>query len=216
MSTDVTLDEEMLVQLVRDRGLADDHHARRAIVLTLEALGAHVPSPEREALARAMPLGLARAVSVERQRGPAQAERLYRAVARAEQATRGAAREHVQIVLGALGELLPEEIERRVERAVEPSIADLMRGAGHLSIEPPPYGIARSSRHHTLATGRPGSEHPVSESPPPGPQLESVAAENPHGESKLSSATGETQEREEESLATAHARTDRTIAESHD
>lgn len=212
----MTLDEEMLVRLVRDRGLVDEPHARRAIVTTLEAFGAHVPSPEREALARAMPVGFARAVSVERPRAPSSAERIYRAVARAEPATRGAAREHVQIVLGALGELLPEEVERRVERAVVPAIADLLRGVIRPSIDPPPYATPRSSHHHTLATGKPGSAHPISESPPPGPQSESVASDDPHEGTKLSTARGETQEREDESLATAHPRTDRTIAEAKD
>jgi uncharacterized protein (DUF2267 family) len=210
------IDESMLTQLVRDRGLADDGRARRAILTTLAAFGAHVPSPEREALARALPLDFARAASVERYRGEGKVADLYRAVARAEQAQRGAGREHVQIVLGALGELLPEELEKRLERAVAPSIADLLQGVVRPEVEPPPYAHGQSLRHHTLAMGRPGSRHPISESPPPPPQSDSVAAENPHASTKLSSASGETQEREAESLATSRPRTDRTISESRD
>lgn len=57
----------------------------------------------------------------------------------------------------------------------------------------------------TLAEGRPGSRHPLSEARPPGAHLHSVVGEdNPHGDTKLSSSTGLTQEREEETLATGH------------
>jgi hypothetical protein len=51
--------------------------------------------------------------------------------------------------------------------------------------------------HHTLADGRPGSRHPLSEARPERAQTDSVVrADNPHGDTKLSSATGLTQERE--------------------
>jgi hypothetical protein len=55
----------------------------------------------------------------------------------------------------------------------------------------------------TLATGRPGSQHPVSEAHPETAQERSVVnAENPHAETKLSSSRGTTQERRAETLAT--------------
>jgi hypothetical protein len=42
---------------------------------------------------------------------------------------------------------------------------------------------------HTLATGRPGSRHPLSEAAPSAGQSDSVVANgNPHGDRKLSSA----------------------------
>jgi uncharacterized protein (DUF2267 family) len=216
MNTNVALDESLFTRLVRDRGLGDERRAHRAIMATLEALGARVPAPEREALARALPLKLARAVSAERFRGTGSAADLYAAVVRSERVHGGFAHEHVQIVLVALGELLPEELVTRLERAVAPSIAELLAGAPRAASEPAPHRTSSSARHHTLATGKPGSRHPVSESPPPPPQSESVAAQNPHADTKLSSAHGETQERERESLSTSHPRTARTIAESRD
>ncbi|HVK68207.1 MAG TPA: DUF2267 domain-containing protein, partial [Polyangium sp.] len=54
----------------------------------------------------------------------------------------------------------------------------------------------------TLATGRAGSQTPLSEARPERAHGESVVrAENPHGETKLSSSRGLTQEREQETLA---------------
>lgn len=214
MSVNAAFEEARLTKLVRERGLADDRSAHRAIMATLQALGSRVPAPEREALARALPLKLARAVSAERFRGAGTARDLYAAVERAERVKPGYAHEHVQIVLRALGELLPDELDDRVEEAIAPSIAELLRGFAQTDGEPPPYAEVHSARHHTLATGKPGSAHPLSESPPPGPQSESVAAENPHADTKLSTAHGETQEREHESLADERPNTSRTIAES--
>lgn len=52
-----------------------------------------------------------------------------------------------------------------------------------------------------LSEARPGSRHPVSEAAPKDAQQHSVAEDNPHGDTKLSSTDGLTQEREHETLA---------------
>jgi uncharacterized protein (DUF2267 family) len=210
------IDEATFVKLVREQGLVDEPRARHAIVATLDALGAHVPEPERDLLGLALPQKFAHALAARRFRGPGNVAALEKAVMKSEHEKLGFAREEIEIVCGALGELLPEELATRVERTLEPSIAALFQPVSREVGEPPPYELAYSPKHHTLATGRPGSEHPVSSSGPKGAQTESVAAANPHEDTKLSSAHGETQEREEESLATAHPRSDREIAESHD
>lgn len=55
---------------------------------------------------------------------------------------------------------------------------------------------------NNLASGRPGSRHPLSEAKPNGGQSNSVVeSTNPHGDTKLSSSKGLTQEREKEDLA---------------
>jgi hypothetical protein len=57
----------------------------------------------------------------------------------------------------------------------------------------------------------------MSESAPHSAQSHSVVCEaNPHGETKISSARGMTQERLDESLATAHPDEHRTIAKASD
>ncbi len=78
---------------------------------------------------------------------------------------------------------------------------------------PKPRGFMAASRG-TLAEGRPGSAHPLSEARPERAQSQSVArADNPHGDTKLSSATGLTQEREGETLATGHLGSNRPLSE---
>jgi hypothetical protein len=77
---------------------------------------------------------------------------------------------------------------------------------------PSPRGLER-----TFASGRTGSLHPISAAPadtghtlstgcPQQAQQNSLAEPNPHGDSKLSSARGTTQEREHETLAEGHPR----------
>lgn len=211
------IDEATFVKRVREQGLVDEAAARHAIVATLEALGAYVPEPERDVLGLALPQKLAHALAARRFRGPGSAAALEKALMKSQHENLGYAREQLEIVCGALGEALPDEVATRVEHALEPSIAALFKPVSRDDVgEPPPYELAHSPKHHTLATGRPGSEHPIATSAPKDAQTESVTAENPHEDTKLSSTHGETQEREEESLATAHPRTDREIAESHD
>lgn len=58
------------------------------------------------------------------------------------------------------------------------------------------------SNKNTLASGKPGSKHPLSGAKPDRAQSNSVArSRNPHEETKLSSTKGTTQEREKEDLA---------------
>lgn len=60
----------------------------------------------------------------------------------------------------------------------------------------------------TLSEGRPGSRHPISEARPTQRQQHSVEDDNPHGDTKVSSATGLTQEREHETLAEGEPKVD--------
>ncbi len=210
------IDEATFVKRVAEQGLVDEARARHAILATLEVLGAYVPEPERDAVGLALPQKMAHAFGARRFRGTGDAAALEKALMKSEHENRGFAREEMEIVCGILGELLSEELAIRVERAVSPSIAALMKAAGRELGEPPPHAVPHTPRHHSLATGRPGSDHPLATSAPQEAQSEAAGARNPHADTKLSSARGETQEREEESLANARPRTEREIAESHD
>jgi uncharacterized protein (DUF2267 family) len=208
------IDESAFIARIRDLGLADDFHAAHAARSALAALGECLPAPERTAFLAALPPPLARSVAA--YRGQAGADQLFDRVREHEDTNAGFAREHAEIVCRVLGEMLPEELTFRLQRAFEPSVAALFESLPAPS-EPPPYGIPHGERHHTLATGVPGSRHPISDAPPPGAQSESVVrAQNPHGDRKLSSSHGLTQEQTDESLSTEVPRTERTIAESHD
>lgn len=64
----------------------------------------------------------------------------------------------------------------------------------------------------TLADGRPGHRHPISEADARRPQAGSVADQTAHADSKLSSSRGISTERHGESLADGHPGSDNPIS----
>jgi hypothetical protein len=115
----------------------------------------------------------------------------------------GFAVEHTGVVCQALAEALSEAVLHRLHE-------DLPAPLGALFTPREPvrrfeYVHLDSAHHSTLAEGRPGGRHPVSEARPERAHTHSVArSDNPHGDTKLSSASGLTQEREHSTLATGH------------
>jgi hypothetical protein len=137
---------------------------------------------------------------VHRQRREIEASELYAIVRRRANLGVGQAREGAQIVCRALGDALPDDLRLRVLDGVTGSVAELFRVRESVS---PPLHDQLGAQH--LAGGRPGSQHPLSEAHARGAQSHSVVMEeNPHAGTKLSSARGMTQEREQESIALAH------------
>lgn len=203
MSSD-TLDERALVERVAARlggGTASD--ARRAILATLATLGECLAERERALLTGALGASFAPAVQRSVHREAFDAAELFDRVARREDVPPGFAREHAEVVLVELGRALPEPVRAHLGREVPPSIGALF--------SPPQHGEAPAHDHrtppafgHTLAAGKAGSASPVSTARPPIAQSHSVVREdNPHGDTKLSSSEGLTQERLHESLADA-------------
>ena len=120
--------------------------------------------------------------------------------------------EAAQIVCGTMQRSLDPELCAELVRA-------LPRDVGQWFSPAPRYAApAPGSGHgHHLSDGKPGATHPMSEgtpgsarplgtAQPENRQSHSVATENPHGDSKVSSARGLTQEREHESLAEGRER----------
>lgn len=205
------IEEAALVDWVMEHGGLDREAAEWAICTTATALGEALPFAAATVLAESLPERFARLTRP--RRGPlGEIDTFYASVAAHEGTGRGPAREHAQIVCRGLGEVLPRAARDRVLFDVSPALAALFARAP--SYPPPPrHAEASAAGHHTLAAGRPGSRHPVSESEADRAHAHSIAREaNPHGETKLSSAGGLTQERLDESLATAHPDETRTIA----
>ena len=98
------------------------------------------------------------------------------------------ARETAQVVCQALHARLSPDTRTLVHRDAHPTVADLFSPSAAAEAPPvdePEHRIPGTGR--TLASGQPGSRHPLAE-PSPSGQRESVArASNPHGERKLSS-----------------------------
>jgi uncharacterized protein (DUF2267 family) len=208
--------QALLEQIIRHGGAANVGAAAAALKATLATLGDRLPDNERNLLAGALPQRVAKVLHAHRYGGPFDIVELYDRVARREGVPLGAAREHVQVVCRVLGEVLPEHVVSAVQAVIPSAFAELFTSppAGH---PPPHHARIQAPALSTLASGKPGSLHPLSESRPPGAQSHSVVHEgNPHQDTKLSSASGLTQERADDSLASSQPDTSRTIAEAHD
>jgi uncharacterized protein (DUF2267 family) len=191
----------LLARLIRT-GIPDGVAAARALRAVLTVLGQRLMDDEASALAAELPPSLARIVEQSEYDGDFDAGEFYARVQRLETTSRGLGREHTNAVLQVLGAVLRGEARGRLLRALPVELGQQLApvALGDPPVHPRP---ARSARLSTLASGKPGSRHPLSESAPPGAHAHSVAAnDEPHRETKLSSSGGMTQERLGESLAT--------------
>lgn len=192
-----------LVQHVAFHAGTSPEVAEHATRLVLAAIGAHLSDDDRQLFADELPQALATALVSGNVALPLEAQLVPAC------ATVGHARELVAAACRALAEEVSDEVVRAVELSVpEPIARYFVAGAA--------VHQTRTSLHagHTLADGRPGSRHPLAETPPSRAQGESVAAENPHGATKLSSTPGSTQERRHETLSEDAPDRTRTLAES--
>jgi uncharacterized protein (DUF2267 family) len=111
--------------------------------------------------------------------------------------TAGRTHELVASVCRVLAEELSTRALVALRAAVPIGIASLLATPSPELADAPPD----RRRYETLADGRPGSRHPISDAPPTRWQTGSVSAANPHAATKLSSTPGTTQERRRETLA---------------
>lgn len=200
MTERMTLDR-LLERLAR-RGLPDGETARHALRATLAVLGERLVDGEAAALAAVLPAELAPVVENAEYDADFGSADLYDRVRRRELTTAGDAKEHAEMIVGALEDCLDGDLRTRLARALPRQVAEVLLGrpAGD---EPPAHRIApRAEKAATLATGRGGSRHPLCEASAPAGQTHSVAGNpSPHEDTKLSSSTGLTQERLHETLA---------------
>lgn len=206
---DPTVDrEEFLHEIQRRSGLDDPSRAEVAAGATLAVLAAALDAPDATRLASELPAFAERIRSAAGSPEPIDREALFERVAVRMGARRALAIESAEVVLQVVAASVSSELLVRMRKNLAPDVAALLT----LPVEtsPPERGFRpaseRPARRDTLASGRMGSEHPLSESAPDRAQRHSIAREaNPHGESKLSSARGLTQERLGDSLAGASA-----------
>ncbi len=197
------IQEAQLNEHLARRGFRDDAAAPRILRATLAVLGERLVDDEAKALADVLPNGLARVVEDAEYDADFGTEELFARIARRAKAPHGRALETAEIVLAALGECLEPERRKRLAQALPERAAEILLGRCAPDADVPPHAEAKHApRERSLATGRPGSRHPLSDARPPRGHAHSVAANaDPHGETKLSSARGTTQERFRETLA---------------
>jgi uncharacterized protein (DUF2267 family) len=193
--------DALLDRLVQD-GFADRAAADRAVHAVLRALGERLTEDEAKLFARRLPAELARVIEDRDYDRDFDAAELYHRVRIYERASPGVAREHVDVVLRALGDAVEPDALRRLARALPDDVARQLEPR-ELGAPPPHVPPSHAPPLTTLARGRAGSRHPISEAAPSKGQAHSVAVnDDPHAETKLSSSHGMTQERWRESLAT--------------
>jgi uncharacterized protein (DUF2267 family) len=203
--------EELLSKVAERAGLAGLEEAAQTARTVLAVICERLDWQVIQALAEELPVPLPTGL---RSGGPQQGfdlAELHARVARSENVRPGFAVEHTGVVCQVVAEALSPVALYRLRAALPEPMGALftprepVRHFEHVHLDP---------SHHTLAEGRPGSQHPVSESRPERAHAHSVArADNPHGDTKLSSATGLTQEREQETLAAGHPGSSRPLSE---
>jgi uncharacterized protein (DUF2267 family) len=203
---------EALLGRLAEHGLSDEPAARRALEVTLAVLGERLTDDEAHVLVEVLPDELCVAIEDSEYDADFSTQELFERVRRRERSAGGRATETTEIVLMALGECLSPDRRLRIARGLPEKASGLLLGESNIG-EPPPHraaphqsgplaGRSLSPKMSTLASSRPGSAHPLSESAPPAGHTQSVAqSESPHAETKLSGAKGMTQERLEETLA---------------
>jgi uncharacterized protein (DUF2267 family) len=195
-------------------GLGDPAAAATVVALVLEELPMLLRPDEARFVAASLPEGVAKPGTTPRPREDKptfEPAFLYTRLSEAEHVSRGVAMEHARAACAAIADALGPEQRVLLARRLPPAWSTLF--------EPPPREPASEQRGtvpghgHTLATGRPGSGRPIAEGAPPPAQADSVVrADNPHGDTKLASATatGPTP------LARAHPGAEEPIAEARD
>ncbi|MBK9265914.1 MAG: DUF2267 domain-containing protein [Polyangiaceae bacterium] len=218
LACSVTMEYEPFMDRVARRGAFEsDDVALRAARAVITALAGFLVPDEAQALAAALPSSFVPLVVTSAVAAEPGRDAMFQRVAALEIVPLALATEHTVIVLQVLSDLLPEETRIRLARHLGPELGELLSPMP--APDEPPAHIHRPPTvapggGHTLATGRPGSRHPLSEATPERAHTHSVVrSDNPHGDTKLSSTEGLTQEREHETLAEGRPGPARPIAE---
>jgi uncharacterized protein (DUF2267 family) len=192
-------------------GLAGPQEADGVVRAVLEVIGERMGRREAESLAQELPPQVGAFLQGEAHGQDFDVPGLHARVARREGIRLGIAVEHTVVVCQVVAEAISPAALYRLHQALPEPLAALFKPREPVErfehIRPDP-------RRGTLAEGRPGGCHPLYEARPGQAQSQSVVcAENPHEETKLSSARGLTQEREHETLAEGHPGSSRPLSD---
>ena len=208
--------ERLIDDMTEGLGI-DPELADRGLWATVHALGPSVQPEDRRALPAHVPQRIRDAIAAARYVGPLDEEALYEGVARRVPTTIGHAREMAQVVLRLLSARVGPELRGRLAHHAGPSMAWLWAQPPRPDPAPVRPRAAPPPGHgHTLASGRPGSLHPLADAGPLGHADSIARSENPKGDRKLSSAHGTTAEQKHRTLAEGQPGSDHAISEERD
>ncbi|MFO0761372.1 MAG: DUF2267 domain-containing protein [Byssovorax sp.] len=177
----------------------------RLIEASLGALGERLWDDELRAMTGNLPAPLLAILRREPHGGVFDLADFYERVGRREGVGTGFAREHAQVVCRVLGEAMSEEAHQLLQRHLPEVCRELFAPRPPFGAPPPHVHRAQPTEDTSLAGGRPGSRHPLSEAHAERAHRHSVVrTDNPHEDTKLSSSSGTTQERLGDTLAEGH------------
>lgn len=206
--------EELLSHVAERGGLPGVEAAERVVRAVLEVLCERLSWPVIQALADDLPTPLTASL---RDVSPHQVfnlAELHARVAERTQVRLGLAVEQTGVICQVLAEALSPGVLHRLREALPEPMSALLTPR---EPDEPFEHVHLDPSRRTLAEGRPGSHHPLSEARPERAHTHSVLrADNPHEDSKLSSSTGFTQEREQDTLAAGHPGSSRPLSEGGD
>jgi uncharacterized protein (DUF2267 family) len=206
--------DRFLEQVAARTGLSSRAQVETAVRAVTEALGALVDHAHRDELTAHLPAPLAQMLRGAPSDADADASAFLRRVAGAEHLPAGFAVEHATAILETIGSGLHPSVRRQFASHLPEEMRDWLEPRRGAAPPPPPSHARHHEGGHRLSDGRPGSAHPISESAPRPAHSESVAqSTDPHADTRISSAHGTTQEREQEDLAEGHPGASRPISE---
>lgn len=216
-----TMNRDAFLEQVRARGDFSEGDVEKAVSAVLATLGELLTGDEAAALVTQLPEPVAQEL---RPSGPAQTmsiDEVYARVAERADLSRGRALEVTQIVCSVVATSLAADVQQRLVAHLGPDLGRLFDPPSRDSVAPerPVHmpGAPEPGEGRSLSTGRLGSDQPLSEARPESAHSQSVArSDNPHADTKLSSARGLTQEALHETLAEGEPGPTRTVAETED
>ncbi len=200
-----------LIDAVQDHaGLASRRDAEATTTAVFRAIARRVLSADRRAVRALLPAELAPLFEEGDAVEGAEVDGLVAEIAADEGVSPGFGREHLVAVAAAAARMLhPDAVVALRTHLPGPLAVLFVSEPAPRVTRPTPNASPRAGRRLSGAKGggrhlsaaKPGSARPLSQARPRG-HSESVAeSEDPHGDTKLSSAEGSTQSREHESLA---------------
>lgn len=212
------MDRAPFIALVCGRGGLEEAAAERVVTATLTALAERLLSIDAQAIAARLPRPWAALLA----RGQGQdftVDGLYARVANRAGLGRVEALEQTQVVCQVLHDSLDATGRQHLFLHLDD---EWQRLFSPREVTPPEFAVRGAARRHvvagggnTLASGRPGGHHPLSESSP-AQRGSVVGSADPHADTKLSSARGLSAERDGTTLASGRPGGSRPLSDAGD
>jgi uncharacterized protein (DUF2267 family) len=165
--------DNLLERTMLRGGIADRDGAERVLGAALEVLGEWLRPDEVELVARDLPPGATRRLSAAGRRGSPSTRELFEHVSARAGVLYGIAVEQTESAFAAMAAFLPVEVLALLRRRLPADWAGLLVESGERPSFVPLRGTV-PGHGHTLATGRPGGTHPLSEAGPAAPATDAM------------------------------------------